>query len=192
LLGPVCLFLHESINMFLLNKKKQNTGFTLIELLVVISIISLLTSIVLSALSDAKAKARDVRRMQDLAQIRNAVELYINDHGTPVGGNGWLIAINSSCSLTHTWIVEQLSPKYISTLPEDPLSPYQSNSCDPGVGVNNYNQYWYYYANDYLLQNNSIVNRGGSSYFICSKMEKTKKNIQMGSWGYVDYCVGSN
>ena len=57
-------------------------GFTLIELLVVISIISLLSSVVLSSLSSARMKARDARRMQDLIQIRNALEMYRLDNGT--------------------------------------------------------------------------------------------------------------
>jgi prepilin-type N-terminal cleavage/methylation domain-containing protein len=59
-------------------KKK---GFTLIELLVVISIISMLTSVVLASLNDARAKARDIRRIQDLNQIRNAFFLYYDQTG---------------------------------------------------------------------------------------------------------------
>jgi prepilin-type N-terminal cleavage/methylation domain-containing protein len=59
--------------------KKQ--GFTLIELLVVIAIISLLASIVMASLNTARAKARDARRMQDLHEINNAIQLYIADNG---------------------------------------------------------------------------------------------------------------
>ena len=60
-----------------MNKK----GFTLIELLVVISIIALLSSIVLSSLNDARAKARDSVRRSDLRQIKTALELYKSDKG---------------------------------------------------------------------------------------------------------------
>jgi prepilin-type N-terminal cleavage/methylation domain-containing protein len=55
------------------NKKK---GFTLIELLVVISIIGLLSSVVLVSLNDAKAKARDAKRLSGLKEIQSALELY--------------------------------------------------------------------------------------------------------------------
>ncbi len=51
-------------------------GFTLIELLVVISIISLLSSIVFSSLTNQRAKARDAHRLAELAQIRKALDLY--------------------------------------------------------------------------------------------------------------------
>ena len=51
-------------------------GFTIIELLVVIAIISLLSSIVLTSLQGARVKARDSKRVQDLIQLRNAIELY--------------------------------------------------------------------------------------------------------------------
>lgn len=74
-------------------------GFTLIELLVVISIISLLSSVVLSSLSSARAKARDARRKTDLVQIRTALEMYYSNCGTYVvaqnctgatyGSGGW-------------------------------------------------------------------------------------------------------
>ena len=61
-------------------KLKPISGFTLIELLVVIAIISLLSSIVLASLSQARAKARDSKRVQDLIQLRNALELYALDN----------------------------------------------------------------------------------------------------------------
>ena len=69
---------------------KNKKGFTLIELLVVISIISLLSSIVLTTLSGARAKARDAKRMSDMLQIKMALDLYYNDNGSyplAFGGN---------------------------------------------------------------------------------------------------------
>ncbi len=59
--------------MRLSNKK---SGFTLIELLVVISIISLLSSVALTGLSRARAKARDSKKVQTMIQLRTAAELF--------------------------------------------------------------------------------------------------------------------
>ncbi len=61
-------------------KKNKAKGFTLIELLVVIAIIGILSSVVLASLNSARAKARDARRLSDLHQIRNALELYASDN----------------------------------------------------------------------------------------------------------------
>ena len=54
-----------------MNKIKKN-GFTLIELLVVVSIIGVLATVVLSSLSDARARSRDARRKADLKNIQSA------------------------------------------------------------------------------------------------------------------------
>lgn len=55
-------------------------GFTLIEILVVIAIIGILSSVVMSALNDARTKARDGRRARDIRQIMVALELYYDKY----------------------------------------------------------------------------------------------------------------
>lgn len=55
---------------------QQRRGFTLIELLVVISIIGLLSSVVFASLNKARARSRDLNKIQKLVQIRNALEIY--------------------------------------------------------------------------------------------------------------------
>ena len=77
---------------------KRSRGFTLIELLVVISIIALLSSVTLTGLNSARAKARDAKRLSDLAQLRTAMFLYYdkcetyivkqNCTGTAYGSSG--------------------------------------------------------------------------------------------------------
>ncbi len=67
------------------NTSKQ--GFTLIELLVVVSIISLLSIVILGALNDARAKARDRALFSEVLELQKAVELYKLKYGVyPAGG----------------------------------------------------------------------------------------------------------
>lgn len=56
----------------------KNKAFTLIELMVVVAIISILSAIVLGNLTQAKAKARDSKRVSDLAQIQLALEVFFD------------------------------------------------------------------------------------------------------------------
>lgn len=64
-------------------------GFTLIELLVVISIISLLSSIVLTTLSEVRTRAQKSAKKQTVLQIEKAIEAYRVDNGSfpSVSGN---------------------------------------------------------------------------------------------------------
>ncbi|MFA6551229.1 MAG: type II secretion system protein [Patescibacteria group bacterium] len=62
--------------------KKNNSGFTLIELLVVISIIGILSSMTVVSLNDARAKARDAKRLNDVRQIANVMAIAATEGST--------------------------------------------------------------------------------------------------------------
>ncbi len=117
------------------NLKNKKNGFTLIELLVVISIISLLSSVVLSSLSAARMKARDSRRIQDLRQIKIALEMYRNDYGNYPNHSTFCTIDPEWClsSNNDDWSISlggELN-KYISKLSKDPLinngQPFYNN-----------------------------------------------------------------
>ncbi len=60
---------------------RRQRGFTLIELLVVIAIIGILASVVLVSLAQARVKARDSIRVQNLKQVALALEMYALENG---------------------------------------------------------------------------------------------------------------
>lgn len=55
-------------------------GFTLIEMLVVVAIIGLLSSAVIVGLNDARSRARDSRRISDIRQIQNGLEIHYSEN----------------------------------------------------------------------------------------------------------------
>ena len=108
--------------------KVNKIGFTLIEILVVTSIIGYLSSFVLASMSAAQAKARDVQRVSDLRQIRNALNMYYNDHGeypdpTEYGGHQSTYFQSSATSGDQNWegLEDALAP-YMPKLPRDPIN----------------------------------------------------------------------
>ena len=59
---------------------RSHCGFTLIELLVVIAILGILMSLLFPALSQAKAKAQEVRCLNNLKQLGLATMMYAEDY----------------------------------------------------------------------------------------------------------------
>lgn len=101
----------------------------MIELLMVVAIIGILSSVALSSLATARAKARDLQRLQNLREVRTALETYRNTHGTyPPSSDpsdpqwsgqcsGWDIVGDASGA--DGW-VPNLAPAFIPSLPFDP------------------------------------------------------------------------
>lgn len=96
--------LSEKLSRALRQIKQKTQGFTLIELLVVIAIIGILATIVVAQLNRARIGSRDAKRLGDIGQIRNGLELYFDDNaGYP----------DNTSSLKGT---------YLANVPTDPLS----------------------------------------------------------------------
>lgn len=88
-----------------INYKYTNSvsGFTLIELLVVIAIISILSTVVLASLRDARLKAQDAKIIEQVRQVQNGIALFVTANGRypdpelPPGQAACLAPSGSSC-----------------------------------------------------------------------------------------------
>lgn len=77
-------------------KYNHKSGFTLIELMVVISIVTFIASLLLVSIKDARLKARDARRLSDMHQIQNALELYAQDFGNYPSSNAYIYEVGTN------------------------------------------------------------------------------------------------
>jgi type II secretion system protein G len=121
----------------IISRKNSRAGFTLIELLVVIAIIGLLASIVLASLNGARRKSRDARRIADLKQIQNALELYSNDNNGKYPSSASTVAVGGQAAGT---ALAGLVSGFIAAIPGDPLggtNVYLYKSIPVGSVTNN-------------------------------------------------------
>ena len=108
--------------------KNSNRGFTLMELLIVVAIIGLLASMILVGLSSFRTRGRDARRVADVKQVQNGLEIYyakMNQYpdvqssgipGTDTASAGWEAMVNAIKS----------ADIGITQVPQDPLGASRS------------------------------------------------------------------
>jgi len=107
----------------------RNESFTLIELLIVIAIIAILSAVIVASTSTSRQKARDARRIQDLNEIKTALEMYYykNNYSYPSGNigpdginsdQGFCIEKATDANQFQSILIQG---NYLSTIPQDPL-----------------------------------------------------------------------
>jgi len=80
---------------------RPNLGFTIIEMLVVVGIIGVVTGIIMSSISGAKAKGRDAKRIADISIIQLALERYYDINRNYPTSLSSLVSIDSSMTITY-------------------------------------------------------------------------------------------
>lgn len=104
--------------------QRAGAGFSLIEILVVIAIVGVLASIIFASLNSARQKGRNAKRIADLYELRQAVELYLTANSRLPGSVGpGNCGDADGCNSTEAqpWI-PGLTDEYISFVSVDPLN----------------------------------------------------------------------
>ena len=109
-------------------------GFTLVELLVVIAVISLLASMLLPALSQAREKARQLKCVSNLRQCGLALLMYAHDY------NDWLPWPSNGPNPAMRWSKYLTDDNYITNTkvllcPSGLPKEYESDYCTYGYPV---------------------------------------------------------
>jgi len=132
-----------------MQKTNLKKGFTLIELLVVIGMISILSGVVYANLSSAKVKSRDAKKVSELKDLEQAVELYFQEKfmfPASAGPNGidnlssyyntedWQIINNNGVSGDFIYAISSDSKHYCLGAKTEVLS--KSAVCHSTISIN--------------------------------------------------------
>ena len=105
-------------------------GFTIIEMLIVVTIIAVLSGLILRGMGGALPKSRDARRLGDLKNVQNMLEMYYNASNPNTYPNvttGWTDLESKLQSVLGTKI----------KLPQDPSGGTNTyHYCPNGVDAN--------------------------------------------------------
>ena len=148
----------------------KRPGFTVIELIVVILIIGLLSLIAIVGMRNSQIGSRDAKRVAELHQMSQAVELFFNEHlALPTGASGWCTYVSNP---TYPQFINDIQP-YMAQVPRDPKLPNQ-------VG-------------DYFFDN---IDSAAGKYGLCATMEKaTGKSYDYSACAggaVYNYCIFPN
>lgn len=149
--------------------KQYSNAFTLIELLVVIAILGGLSALLLPNFMDARIRARDTQRKNDLKQIQKALELYKQDQ-SPTAYPVTVACGSSTCFPNSGALWSSGSTIYMNNVPKDPNRTSNSG--------------YYYYT----------VNNTNLTYTLCACLEN-KSDSQASGTGDCDganYSCGSD
>jgi prepilin-type N-terminal cleavage/methylation domain-containing protein len=149
--------------MIIKNGRKIN-GFTLIELLVVIAIIGLLASVIIVSLGNSRMKARDVRRISDLGQVKTAMELFhqaCNGYPSSFDPATDTVAGGGACNTPGTSL-----GTFLANLPVNPAGCSVSGGTDPAGSATAYgytpdlpaNGYTVWFCSEGAIAGTPIIN----------------------------------
>jgi len=102
-------------------RPRNLTGFTLIELLVVVAIIGVLVTLATLGLNSLRTKSRDTKRISDVRQIQEALEIYNNSN------SGYPTTITPGNAL-----VDPGGVTYMNKIPNNP-TPWVEGACTSGA-----------------------------------------------------------
>ncbi len=134
-----------------MKSKGAKRGFTIIELLVVMAIIAILAVATIIGLSRQQAKARDTRRISDLAQIKIVLTDYISDNIEPkttaeysaIDNGGWDYSSQTGGVVVSNpeFLKFLIDEGYTDKIPVDPINDGVGDVHFSGTGY----AYSYYY-----------------------------------------------
>ncbi|TSC95320.1 MAG: putative General secretion pathway protein GspG [Parcubacteria group bacterium Athens1014_10] len=168
---------------------KNKSAFTLIELLIVIAVIALISTLALTALNNARKKARDAKRLADIKQIITTLELYYDNnkkypgptssYGEAEGAcGGWDSSTVDNDSDGRSFIEPLIDVELMGKVPRDPIGT--AGTC----GGYNY-RYFRYNAGS-----NGCDSSRGAFYVISINDMETSGNPYSSSPGWS--CPGRN
>lgn len=121
--------------------RNTRKAFTLIEMLIVVAIIGILASAIMVGLGPAQQKGRDARRMSDLRETQNALELFYTKYGDYPNNSdtSGVAGCNSGAGWSGLQTCLQTATIGAGKIPNDPNTSqsycYDSNGTDYIIGA---------------------------------------------------------